>query len=307
MKNEKTSKNPFLEDKRLVIAPVQAGKKWNKLLVNAAAKAKDPHLFKGTEKVYSVPRVSYEKGGHIMQILDSTTKRMVPELGQEMTEQEYYEYILKADLNVYNDRATFWKEDKRGKLIVGEEGLSLNLNDPLHMLKYKVALANKRYVAGSPEEYKMHKRPSHEFVIIDKTKERMKTVESNRERANQYAEFMKRFDDKDDMLDFLLVSGIKVASNQEMSQIQASYTELFEKSPTLFMNIVKDPYFETKLDIAKATHLGLLTKKYDMYTTDSGQEIGKISDVVTWMNDPENQATVIRIKSQVEQQFKQEI
>ena len=73
------------------------------------------------------------------------------------------------------------------------------------------------------------------------------------------------------------------------------------------MEIVKDSYFQTKLDIAKATHLGLLTKRYDMYTTDSGQEIGKISDAVTWMNNPENQATVIRIKSQIEQQFEKEI
>ena len=307
MSKETSNTNPFLENKRLVIMPVEAGKKWNKLLVNAAAKAKDPHLFKGTEKVYSVPRVSFEKGGHIMQILDSIDRKLVPELNKEMTEQEYYEYILKADLNVYNSKAMFWKEDRRGKLAIGESGLNLNLSDPLHMLKYKVALANKKYIAASPEEYKMHKRPSHEFVIIDKTKERMKTVESNRERAEQYAEFMKRFDDKEKMLDVLLVSGIKVASNQEMPQIQASYTELFEKKPSLFMEIVKDSYFQTKLDIAKATHLGLLTKRYDMYTTDAGQEIGKISDAVTWMNNPENQATVIRIKSQIEQQFEKEI
>jgi len=301
-----TIKNPYLEDKIVDIRPVQSGQKWNKLLVNAASKSKDPHLFKGTEKVYSVPRLSYEKGGTIIQILDSSERRMVPDFNKEMTEQEYFEAILSTDLNVYSAKSSFWQEDRRGKISIGEDGLTLNLADPLHMLKYKVGLANKKYIAGSPEEYKMHKRPTVEFVMTDKTKERRKLVEKNLERGEQYTQFLKRFSDKDKMLDILLVSGIKVAKMQDLGQIQASYTELFEKNTSVFMNLVSDPFFETKLDISKAVHLGLLVKKYDIYKTDSGQEIGKISDAVTWMNNPENQATVIRIKSQIEQQFEQE-
>jgi len=299
--------NPYLENRVVEVKPVQAGKKWNKLLVNAAEKAKDPHLFKGTAKVYSVPRRSFEQGGSLVEVLDSTERKMVPEYNKEMTEREYFEAVLNADLNIHSSASFFWQEDKRGKISIDEEGRTLNLRDPLHMLNYKVALANKKYIASSPEEYHAFKRPTQEFVITDISRERDRLVEKNLERGKQYAEFIKKFESKQKMLDFLLVAGIRVAKNQDMKQIQASYTELFDKSPKLFIEMTKDPYYEEKLMISKAVHLSLFIKRHDVYTTDSGQEIGKISDVVTWINNPENQASVIRIKSQIENQFEQEI
>jgi hypothetical protein len=291
--------HPYLEDRIVKIVPTEAGKKWKDLIVNAAEKAKDPHIFNGVIKKYSCPLNNANLGGGIKDILDNETEHFVEEYGEQMTERGFYEKFFKADLNPYSQGSTFWKGDKRAIVELDSSGLTLNLRKPQDMIKYKVALANIKWISPSPEAYKKLRRPTQEFVIVDEAKKKARKVADMMERVEHMQEFNKHFDDKESMMNILGVSGRTLDTKSDINQVRASFTEFFEKKPLIFMDIVKDYNFNTKTFIFKSTLIGLIEKRGDRYSLDTGEELGRIEEVVAWVNNPDNDAAVLRMKGQL--------
>ena len=303
-------KHPYLEDRSIRITPVEAGKKWDKLVVNASSKKNDPPMYKNTRKVYSAPFRSYNEGGGIKAVLDHSTKNACPDFKNELlTEREYFEKILGEDLNplVRDHDENFWKSDLRGKLVVDAEGKNLNLRIPMDMLLFKIALSNEKSIARSPEEYKMFKRPSQLFMIVDQAKEEEKKIQSTLESAELSKLFVSKFNDYDEMVSILNIAGSLQPPNATMSQVQVSFTNFFNAKPYKLSEIVKDSLFKEKAMVMRAYATGLLTRRMGIYSLDTGQEIGKLDGAVSWFLNPENEMAVARVKEQIRKHTKQDI
>ena len=208
--------HPYLKNKTVQIVPVEAGSKWKKLLVNPKDKSDSPFLFDKIQKILSVPLKSYDQGGGLVEILDSLETKECPDFSDEkLTEREYFEKVFNADLNPYSRTSDFWTVDKRGKLFLEAETKTLNLANPLHMLQYKVALANTRYVAKDLETYKLYKMPSVEFVIVDQDKQTTERVEKQKRNNKRQAAFNKNFENIEAMRD-MGAEGILVIPIEKM-------------------------------------------------------------------------------------------
>ncbi|MGK3946870.1 hypothetical protein ABK046_51960, partial [Streptomyces caeruleatus] len=64
--------------------------------------------------------------------------------------------------------ANFWRKHRLGRVIMGKEGIKLNLNQPLDMLKYLILMSNPDKVAPSYDD--KDKKATYEFMVVDESK-----------------------------------------------------------------------------------------------------------------------------------------
>lgn len=285
----------FLENKVIIVKPVQAGGRWAELLVKGEEMKDEPFMFEKIKRSYQVPLRPRAQGGGLHRVLDNTHKFETPQYpGERLTEEEFFERELSADLNpLLPKEQNFWRIDKRARVTMDKRGLTLQLSNIMDMLRYKILKSNKRKIAPSPEL--ANTRASYEFLLLDKSLQTIKVAEKADLEVKAALRFAEISQSNKTMRDFMKVQGKAVPTNADPNWLKAEIYKVVKQSPTTFLNYADDPYYNDKILIADGLSVGVLKRvKDNHYCLDNGADIGTMTDLITYLNIPENQ--VIRMK-----------
>lgn len=310
VKEEKKVYGTFLEDRLLAIKPVESSGKWATLLVEGKQKNKDPFMYDKIKRSFQVPLRSQRNGGGVKVILDDQHRVNIIKYKEKfplgMTQKEFFEQELGADLNpTLAEDANFWRKHRLGRVIMGKEGIKLNLNQPLDMLKYLILMSNPDKVAPSYDD--KDKKATYEFMVVDESKVVSKKIAEATVRAKAYGKFAEITASKAGTFGFIRALGntipASVTTDWEKGKDWAigEVLNVVEKDPEKFLSIVNHPQYSERVFVQEAVEAGAIIRKADKrLTLDTGRELGDITDVVNFLLDPENQEVRIRIKSKIE-------
>jgi hypothetical protein len=294
----------FLKKQIVDVKPVEAGSKWNTLLVKGQDRTKDPFILNKVKRSFQVPLNSERRGGGVKVILDNYKKVQIDKYHDKypegMTEQQFFEEELGVDLNPTKPRGeNFWRLDKRGRVTLTKKGMTLDLSRALDMLRYKILLSNTALVAPSYEDRR--KKASYEFMIVDQGVVTSKRVEEANIKSKAYTQYARITDSENSMIGFIKALGRTIPANYNRDWLAAEILTVLENDVTFFLSVIEDPLYEDKIfvqDAVDARAINRLSKK--RYTLDSGVELGDLISTINYINDPDNQEVKMRIKSQVE-------
>ena len=294
----------YLEKRTVEVKPIESSGKWKKLLVAGQDLTKEPFMFNKVKKSFQVPLVSARHGGGIKVILDDIEKKMIKKYVEKypegMTERQFFEEELGTDLSPYNaPEDNFWRTDKKSRVTLTKQGLTLNLNTALGMLRYKILLSNTNLIAPSYEDRK--KRATYEFMVVNQGKLISKKAEAGKLKTKAFAEYGRIVSSDSNMKGFIRSLGRTIPTNYNSDWLETEILQVLEESPAGFLKIVQDPAYKGKIFMQQAVEAGAIKKMNDRrYTLDNGFEIGDLPQALRWMEDPENQDMYMRIKTQIE-------
>lgn len=301
---EKIIYGSFLQDKIVSVKPVESAGKWSTLLVAGQDRAKDPFLLNKVKRSYQVPLNSETKGGGVKVILDDQRRvkiqKYIESYPNGMTEKEFFEKELGVDLNptLAADK-NFWRSDRRGRVVLTKEGTTLNLNQALDMLKYKILLSNKSMVSPSYEERTL--KASYEFMIVEESKVTVKKLEEASIKANAYIKFAEVTSSKKGTIGFIKSLGRTIPATATEDWLKNEVLTVVENNPEYFLEIVNHPQYNEKIFVQEAVEVGAIIRKGEKrYTLDNGAELGDLTDVVNYLLNPDNQEVKLRIKAKID-------
>lgn len=296
VKEEEPLKN-FLEDRRIKVVPVQAGGRWAELLMQGEERKNEPYLFNKVKRSYQVPLRPVDQGGGLHRVLDNFKPfKTVQYPNETLTEQQYFEKVLGVDLNPLLPAETnFWRTDKRSRVVMDKKGIVLNLMNEMDMLKYKILLTNKKKIAPSPEL--QDRRATYQFMLLDENAMVMQNAIEADLKSNAAIKYAEISQSEQTMLDFFKVLGKGTPVKVDANWLKAEIFKLVEFDPKLFLSYANDPYYRDKIRIHDGVQLGVLKKiKENLYALDNGFEIGSMNDVISYLNNPENESIKARIQ-----------
>ncbi len=301
---EKVVYGTFLQDRVVSVKPVESSGKWSSLLVAGQDRSKDPFLLNKVKRSYQVPLNSESRGGGVKVILDDQRRVKIQKYMESypngMTEREFFEKELGANLNpTLKVEDNFWRNNRLGRVILTKEGIKLNLNEPLDMLKYKILLSNKSLVAPSYDERTL--KASYEFMIVDESKVTTQKLDEARLKADAYIKFAEVIGSKAATTGFIKSLGRNIPVTATEDWLKNEVLTIVENSPKYFLEIVNHPQYNERIFVQEAVEAGAIIRKGDKrYTLDNGAELGDLTDVVNYLLNPDNQEVKLRIKSKID-------
>lgn len=299
----------FTEDRIVEVKPVESSGKWQTLLVKGQEMKKDPFLYNKVKRSYQVPLNSERNGGGVKIILDSLkrvyVKKYISNFPLGMTEQEFFEKELGIDLNPSLPReSNFWRNDKRGRVTVTKQGLTLNLNHTMDLLKYKILMSNRLLIAPSYDERSL--KATYEFMMVNQGRITTKRVEEATLKANAYSKFAEVTSSKDSMIGFIKSLGRTIPISHTDDWLKGEILTVLENDTANFLTIVNDPLYKARIFIQEAVEAGAIKRMNEKrYILDGGAELGDINSVINYLADVEHQEVKARIKAQIELYKKQ--
>lgn len=285
----------FLENKKIRVKAITTPGKWASIFEDD--RPNDPFMYNNVKKSYDLPN----KAGTLTKksVLDAYNKVQTRDYPDLVTEQEFFErklFLVPGELSIYNQNSRFWADFR---VTIPKEGTTLDLRDPMDMLKYKVLLANTNTIAPSWEA--RGAKGSYEFVLIDESI----VVELEKERGDiedkASIEYLKIKDNMSKLSDILRLKGFKVPADTKLNFLQNEVRKMSKENPKEFIMIVTDPMLEFKVMLRNAVRVKALEMpRAGQYALPGGQLIGSEQETIKYLEDPENQNIKLRIINQIE-------
>lgn len=205
-------------------------------------------------------------------------------------EKEFLEEKTGLDLSVYGD---FWvnysvslrKDDAHNRL---------DLSNPMDYISYKLLCSLKNNIA--PSWNQRHDKLTYDFVITkgdEEGRERKQQYDSKKEAFKQYGKIE---EDKEKLVGILkLVSNKPISKESDLLWVQGKIEEIIDTMPSVFLDVISDSSFETKLLINKGIEYGVIEKVGNKYSTTDGldlceaDEIPTLQNAVRYLDNPRNQ------------------
>jgi hypothetical protein len=285
----------FLENRKVRIKPVIVPGRWSSIFEDE--RPNEAFMYPTSKRSYDLPN----KAGTLQKVsvLDAYEKVKTPDYSDLITEQEFFERKLfkkPGELSIYNAESTFWRDFR---VMMGREGLTLDLKDPIDMLKYKVLLANKNTIAPSWDD--RFGKGSYEFAVIDESVVIQTEKEQGELEDRANFEFLKIKDNTAKLSDILRLRGFKVPENSRPEFIVQEVRKLVKATPSQFLTTVNDPMFESKVLLKNALRVRALEMpKPGVYALPGGILIGTEREAITYIEQPENATIKQRIINQIE-------
>jgi hypothetical protein len=301
---EKVIYGSFTEDRLVSVKAVESSGKWSTLLVKGQERSKDPFLYNKVKRSYQVPLKSYVNGGGVKVILDDQKKVKIQKYSEKfpegMTERQFFETELGADLNpTLKIEENFWRNNRLGRVVITKEGLQLNLNLPLDMLKYKILLSNKNLIAPSYDS--RNDKATYEFMIVDESKVVTQKLEEASLRANAYVKFAEITNSKANTIGFIKSLGRAIPVSATEDWMKGEVLKIVENDAKNFLEIVNHPQYKERIFVQEAVEAGaILRKGENRYTLDNGHELGDLTDTINYLMNPDYQEVKLRIKAKIE-------
>ena len=296
----------FLKEKIIDVKAIESSGRWKNLLVGGqeGKMVKEPYMFGKVKRSFQVPLQSERKGGGIKIVLDNNTRVMIKKYESTfpngMTEQEFFEKELGINLNPTLPKAdNFWRMDKRGRVTLKKEGLTLNLRLPMDMLRFKILMSNGQYIAPNYEERR--NKATYEFMIVDQGSVISRRVEEAELKARASKRYLEITSSIPSMKGFIKAIGRTIPGNHNEDWLKGEILTVLEDSHSKFLSIVDDNLYAKKVFVQEAVEAGAITKMNDKrYVLDNGVELGDLHSTISWLSDPEHQESRLRVKSQIE-------
>jgi hypothetical protein len=251
--------------------------------------------------------------GSFTQIFDTVTKHLTKE--GEMTELEWFSHMKGKDLDVHKTESNFWSgwmnrsnptlNFKPYEVVLPREGKDIDLGTVEGMLEYKVLLSNThKFIAPSWDE--RYNRPTYWFALIDEKITVDKKTEKMNLTVSANTEFMKIKDHRELLMEFLIVKDPSnpVGDNATTDWLRTQVYDIVENNPKLFIALAEDPDRDAKVMVFKGVRANAIKKSGDKYYTLGEEPIGKLGDVIGWLNDPTKVDFRKRVENQIDNHYK---
>lgn len=188
-------------------------------------------------------------------------------------EKDYLEQVMGMEYNalsVYNrPEENFWSDANPSgisHITLSKQDTYLDLSNPNDYIRYKIALANRDFIAPSIEELQERPRATYQFVILRADEEMRNAQQQMSNTMLSYKEFGKFEHNKDAMRFIILtITGNELDSKSSEVYLQTKINELIQSDPKLFLKVVQDELFPTKLLLRQALQAGAVAKRGDYY------------------------------------------
>lgn len=203
-----------------------------------------------------------------------------------------------GDLSIYKKENNYWDTFD---ILLGKEEITLDKSNPEQYLQYKVLLANTEKIASSLEEYRLKKRATYDYVLVDVEEEaRMESKSADREES-AWALYGELKNDRTKMLNILKVYGKRPSDTSSDDFLRTEMKGMMKKDLNGFLEIVTDPNLDTKIMITQAIKIGAVTKKGNAYFLAGGDKLAaSLYDAAVFLNDPENQDVLLNIQAKID-------
>lgn len=188
-------------------------------------------------------------------------------------EKDYLEHIMGMEYNalsVYNKTENnFWSDANPNgisSITLTKQDTYLDLSNPNDYIRYKIALSNKDYIAPNIEELQERPKATYQFVILRADDETRNAQQQMDNTMKCYMEFGKIKQDKDAMRFIILtITGTEQDFKASEAYLQMKINELIQADPKLFLKVITDELFPTKLLLRQAIAAGVVAKRGDYY------------------------------------------
>lgn len=272
-------KSSILLNKRVDVKPIIRNNSW-------LGKGHDGEfMYTGTFKGFCVP-------------MDKNTGQLKHFLNKE--EQKFFEKEMQLEegaLSFYDKNNEFWS---RFVVKLDKNGITLDLNNVLDNLKWRMLLANNRKIAPSAET--RFELPTYEFMIVDRDYEVEERVKKSSKIKEAYRAFGKLEVSETKMKDFLRVYGKRPSPNATREFLISEIDRIIEADTEGFLSITEDQNYELKLFIEDALDAKALIKSGKTgYALPGGDIIGTSqAAAITWLKDPRNSEEKLTIQAKVD-------
>lgn len=188
-------------------------------------------------------------------------------------EKDYLEHIMGMEYNalsVYNKMENnFWSDANPNgisSITLTKQDTYLDLSNPNDYIRYKIALSNKDYIAPNIEELQERPKATYQFVVLRADDETRNAQQQMDNTMKCYMEFGKIKQDKDAMRFIILtITGTEQDFKASEAYLQMKINELIQADPKLFLKVITDELFPTKLLLRQAIAAGVVAKRGDYY------------------------------------------
>lgn len=219
----------------------------------------------------------------------------------EMAFLEQYLGMGKGALSVYKKQDNFWSDaNPQGinKVKLRKQDNYLDLSVPEDYIRYKILLANKDFIAPSPQVLEDRPKATYQYVIIEGNEQVSSAKKSMDITRECYMEFGKIEDNIETLMTVVeLLDGRNVAPNTSKDFLCTKIDSFIQSSPKSFLKVVKDETLPTKVLIRRSINAGNIIKRGDyLYLKSDGKplcgdnEEPVLSVAVKFLNNPRNQA-----------------
>lgn len=301
---QKTVYGTFLQNRLVSVKAVESSGKWSTLLVKGQEKQKDPFMYNKVKRSYQVPLNSELKGGGVKVILDDQKRVKIQKYMESfpngMTQKEFFEKELGVDLNPTSEAdKNFWRSDRRGRVVITKEGMTLNLNQSLDMLKYLILISNRMLISPSYDERTL--KATYEFMIVDESKVTSQKLEEANVKSQAYIKFAEVTNSRSSIIGFIKSLGRTIPATASDEWLKGEVLNVVDNSPKYFLEVVDHPQYNERIFVQEAIEAGAIIRKGEKrYVLDNGAELGDLNDTINYLLNPDNQESKMRIKGKIE-------
>ena len=301
---QKTVYGTFLQNRLVSVKAVESSGKWSTLLVKGQEKQKDPFMYNKVKRSYQVPLNSELKGGGVKVILDDQKRVKIQKYMESfpngMTQKEFFEKELGVDLNPTSEAdKNFWRSDRRGRVVITKEGMTLNLNHSLDMLKYLILISNRMLISPSYDERTL--KATYEFMIVDESKVTSQKLEEANVKSQAYIKFAEVTNSRSSIIGFIKSLGRTIPATASDEWLKGEVLNVVDNSPKYFLEVVDHPQYNERIFVQEAIEAGAIIRKGEKrYVLDNGAELGDLNDTINYLLNPDNQESKMRIKGKIE-------
>lgn len=294
-KEKQLVKRNFLEKKMVRVVPVPAKQKWV-TLTSDPMDEKAGFQYTGAKRSLPIP-ASRHNANLFVKILDDITEYET-KYGV-MTEKQFFEREIGQPLD-FNASNSFWKDFR---VPLNKSGFTLNLTNPIDYLRYKALQVMKRHIA--PNKAEMYFKGTYWFYLeeeddyVDEEIQKIRLQDEANTLWNEIKDKPKK------LKDVLRVLGRKISPTMAdkpdfyMTEVHKFKTD----KPKEFIELLKDSNFSAKAFIKEAIQAGSIIRNQNNKFYIAGNDVDIFNselELMNYLEDPENSATKLRIKSQID-------
>lgn len=222
-------------------------------------------------------------------------------------EQSAFEALLGLEKNALNIRDFKSKWWTGFTVELTKEDKELDLSNPMHLLEYKVLMANSSKVAKSKDKY----NGSQLFYIVDEELENQERYNISEKTKDAFEAFFKISKNNKKMYNVIRIMGIRLpkeasGNKQELETILMKAIE--QKTPIKgtpdindFLSAANDPLFEEKVFVIDAMEIGEVKRDGRIYKIEeTGVPVGgSIEECALFFKDVKNQNEKLIIEERI--------
>lgn len=230
----------------------------------------------------------------------------------EMAFLEDYLGMDKGALSVYKKENNFWSDANTqgiNKVRLRKQDNYLDLSIPEDYIRYKILLANKDFIAASPEILEDKPKATYQFVIIEGDQQINAAKKNMNTTRECYMEFGKIENDIETLACIVeLIDGRNVAPNTSIDFLHTKIDSFIQSSPKNFLRVIKDATLPTKVLIRRSINAGNIFKRGDyLYLKQDNKplcgdnEEPVLNTAVKYLNNPRNQEIKLGLEALLNQ------